>query len=398
MVDLSKTLFRYARDGEEPLNDFFVSLLARTDTDKVLNAIHDDDDISFDNSARIIETQRSGLDRFAEENERRRTLDWVVRDNSKLVGYESKKGDNELDEKQLIEEWRKLRINSRGNEEVHLVAVTETTTQPDLEVDFIWKSWFDIGDAIINIRGKDKILDILSDYMREMGYESFTGFSDYEHTESWFVQRQNEVASFVTELEERAQGFKMYETPSGTKKGTINLHNRIREKPKQVREKSHRVFSTSHYVVPFHPNGYRSSNPDYNISEDGWYIAVVAPALNNELYIQLDTYPSKSSEIRGTFEEEADGIADLMESEGMHLATSRNSLQHHLPPNRYTTADEIEDVLENKAGRDQWKRLRFGWELDTSLSEEELQEDAIDRMEKLQDLFYEEDAIRRKGF
>lgn len=112
MADHEGELFRHI-DGEKSLNDFFSSLLARSNTSRVLNAVHRE--IRFRNDAEVVATQRDGLDEHPDENSKLRTLDWVVKDGGKMVGYESKTG-NPLDATQLQEERRKLNENADGRE------------------------------------------------------------------------------------------------------------------------------------------------------------------------------------------------------------------------------------------------------------------------------------------
>ena len=83
-----RTFFRHIR-GEESQNDFFLSLLAFSleHGPEVLNAIHDD--LTFSSQAEVVASQRDGLPKNSSDSDNF-TLDWVVRDSDKLVGYESK--------------------------------------------------------------------------------------------------------------------------------------------------------------------------------------------------------------------------------------------------------------------------------------------------------------------
>lgn len=160
MAEPKQNFFRYA-DGEEPQNDFFISLLSWSDVPYVLNIIHEEDNIEFDDSAEVIATQWDGLPRHPPENDTRRALDWVVKDETKLVGYESKCGDD-LRSNQLREEHRKLEYNT-NNREVHLFAFTEDIREPDVDADFSWKRWSDVGKAIIDIEEKSKPIEMMAE-------------------------------------------------------------------------------------------------------------------------------------------------------------------------------------------------------------------------------------------
>jgi hypothetical protein len=379
--------FRYA-EGEEPQNDFFVSLLSWGDVQKVLNTIHDEDNIEFDESAKIIGTQRDGLPHHPPENDIKRTLDWVVKDSTKLVGYESKCGDD-LTGKQLREERRKLEYNANGRD-VNLFAFTEGIREPKVEADFSWKSWSKVGKKVISLEEKSKTTEMMADMFRDMGYEGFTGFTEYEQSEQWHVIHQNEAVDLVLEATERAEGLRLYDRGQSH----IDHHNRVQTNIHHVKNKDYRGLAPPYYVFSVHPIGYRDKETEYDISNKSWYIALVIPALHNEVYVQMNTYPSKYESARQDMQEYAKEIARIVAAHEMHVDASWNSLIKEVEPTRYREPEEIANILKNKAGENSWKRLRFGWDLEMDKKPDDMIEEAARKMEKLHDIFY--DGIERR--
>lgn len=198
--------FRYV-DGEESQTDFFVSLLNQTDTARVLNAIHDK--LEFDDSAHVRATQRDGLPHHPVETDKRRTIDWVVEDNTKLVGYESKTGNDSLSSKQLREERLKLEHNA-GRKNVHLFGITEDVNKPNYGADASWLSWFDVGASVIDIENKSEAIEIMSDLFKHKGYEGFTGFAPFKRDEAWFISHQNDAVDLAFEVDKYADEVGLY--------------------------------------------------------------------------------------------------------------------------------------------------------------------------------------------
>lgn len=382
--------FRFVND-EESQTDFFVSLLARGETPRILNEIHDT--LQFDDTAEVIATQRDGLSFDSNKNDTQRTLDWVVADNEKIVGYESKRGDD-LYGKQLREERRKLQANA-GNRATHLYAFTEDRQDPDVDADYQWKSWFNVGRTIIELNSDSEILSIMTDLLKNSGYEGFTGFADYERSETWFIKHQNEAADLAREASDYAQGISLYE--KGTKH--TNLHNRATDSITDVEEKEYRAFGPSYYVFANQPSEYfNGAEVSYNTKNLGWYIAVVVPALHNEVYVQLNTYLSKDSEAKEIFRRYSKEIADLIVRNGLEMHASYNSLLKEISPTVHTTRSEIIDILENKAGSEQYKRIRIGKpSIDTDQPPREIVRETAEQIEEIHDLFYE-GVERRKEY
>ncbi len=387
MIETKRNIFRYV-DGEESQNDFFASLLSWAETPRVLNAIHTDDSISFDDSAEVVATQRDGLPEFAPENDHRRTLDWVVRDQTKLVGYESKCGDG-LSDSQLREERRKLEHNAHRRD-IHLFAVTEDVCEPEFTADATWKRWEDIGQAVIEMGDKSEAVEIMADMFRDKGYEGFRGFTEYRRDEHWLVTHQNETVDLVLEATDCAEDLRLYD------KGEKHLdhHNRVKKNIYDVKEKDHRSLGPPYHIFSVHPLGYRDTETNYNISGNSWYIAIIVPALHNEVYVQMNTYPSKDTDVKELLRDNADALTDIVTANDMHVETSWNSLSKEESPTRYTDPEDIRHVLSKKSGYKTAKRIRFGWEVDTDQSPDAIIEETADKMERLHTIFY--DGIQRR--
>ena len=373
--------FRYI-DGEESQTDFFVSLLDQTDTARVLNAIHDN--LEFDDSACVRATQRDGLPHHPKENNTRRTIDWVVEDDTKLVGYESKTGNDSLYPRQLCEERRKLEHNT-GRKDVYLFGITEDVYKPDYSDDASWLSWFDVGASVIDIENKSEAIEIMSDLFKDKGYEGFTGFAPFERDESWFVTHQNDAVDLAFEVGKYADGLSLY-----TKKNKhTDIYNRAKRNLNKVKKNGYHSLAPSYYIFAYQPTEYFSdADTNYNTSGVGWYLAIVVPALHNEVYAQLNTYLSKDDTARKFFNQYSEQIAQIIEENDMEFHASANSLFSETNPTVHTDPEEISRLIENEGGEGRFKRFRIGWEIDTDQSPKDIVEDASEKIEELHEIFY----------
>ena len=374
--------FRYV-DGEESQTDFFVSLLDQTDTARVLNAIHDN--LEFDDSAHVRATQRDGLPFHPDENDKRRTIDWVVEDDTKLVGYESKTGGDSLYPKQLREERRKLKHNA-GRKDVYLFGITENVHKPDFSADATWLSWFDVGAAVIDIENKSEAIEIMSDLFKDKGYEGFTGFAPFKRDEGWFITHQNDAVDLAFEVDKYADGLSLY-----TKKTNhTDFYSRAKRNLNKVKKNGYHSLGPSYYIFAYQPNEYFGDvDIDYNTSAGvGWYLSIVVPALQNEVYVHLNTYLSKDDTSRKFFNQYSGQIAQLIEENDMELHASGNSLFSETNPTIHTDSEEISALIENQGGKGRFKRFRIGWGVSTDQSPEDIVEDATEKIEDLYEIFY----------
>jgi hypothetical protein len=166
-----------------------------------------------------------------------------------------------------------------------------------------------------------------------------------------------------------------------------------------VKNKGWKCLGPSYYVFPNHPESYTEQETNYTIqSDDGWYIALVIPSLHNEVQVQLDTYPSKWNKHRELFGKYSSEITDLIDTHGMSIWASRNSMFREETPAKFDDLDQIQRILQQKCGQGGFKRLRIGWSLDMENKEPgELVADAANKMEALKDMFYK-DGQRRSSY
>lgn len=392
MTDHDRGLFRYI-DGEESLNDFFCSLLARSDTSRVLNAVHPG--LRFRDDAEIVATQRDGLNQHPNANSRRRTLDWVVRDEEKIIGYESKTDDS-LKRDQLFEERQKLVENADGRE-VHLYAITEDIRRPEVTAEFDWMSWRDVGKAVNDLAEdpdqESPIIRLMADMLTSEGYDGFRGFTDYRQSEEWFIKHQNEAIDLAFDTSKYAEGLNIYDKAS---KNT-DFHRRIRRDISMVRDNGHRALGPSYYVFTIVPEDYFEANPDYDVTEEGWDIQLTVPALHNEIFVGLNVYLSKRPELKELFRREAEELRDIVDSEEMTVKASYNSLFHNKTPGSYTKSDEVHRLFASEGGEGEYKRFRIGWPVRTDQGPTEIIEETAEKMEELHEIFYH-GADRKKSF
>ena len=377
-----RDFFRYI-DGEESQTDFFVSLLDQTDTAQVLNAIHND--LEFDDSAHVRATQRDGLTYHPDENDIRRTIDWVVEDDTKLVGYESKTSTDSLDSKQLREERRKLEHNA-GRKDVYLFGITEDVHKPDFGAEATWLSWYDVGAAVIGIENKSEAIEIMSDLFKHKGYEGFTGFTPFERDEAWFITHQNDAVDLAFEVDKYADGLSLY-----TKKTNhTDFYNRAKRNLNKVKRNGYHSLGPSYYIFAYQPDEYFDDvDTNYNTSAGvGWYLAIVVPALQNEVHVHLNTYLSKDDTSRKFFNQYSEQIAQLIEENNMELHASGNSLFSESDPTIHTDSEEISALIENEGGKGRFKRFRIGWEVDTDQPPEDIVENVTEKVEELHEIFY----------
>ncbi|MFC7070603.1 hypothetical protein ACFQL9_13195 [Halobaculum lipolyticum] len=383
-----RDFFQYI-DGEESQTDFFVSLLAQTDTARVLNAIHDE--LEFDDSAFVRATQRDGLPHHPDENDTRRTIDWVVEDKTKLVGYESKTGTDSLSAEQLQEERQKLEHNT-GTKEVYLFGITEEVHEPAFAADASWLSWFDVGASVIGIENKSEAIEIMSDLFKHKGYEEFTGFAPFNRDEAWLITHQNDAVDFAFAVDAHAEEVSLY---TDGRKNT-DFFNRAKTNLKDVHQNDYQSLGPSYYGFAYQPNEYFDDVVlQYNTTELGWYLSIVVPALHNKVYVQLNTYLSKDKRAREFFVEYSKEIAQLIDHHDMALHASANSLFAERTPTVHRDPDEIAPLIEDRGGEGSFKRFRIGWEVGTDQSPGDIVAEATEKIEELHEIFY--DGVERRS-
>jgi hypothetical protein len=371
-----KTFFSHIQD-EESQNDFFISLLSATlkHDATVLNAIHED--LEFTDQAEIVATQRSNLSLSHPKNEHKRTLDWVVRDKNKLVGYESKTNGNEPSKKQLIEEHRKLERNSKGRD-VFLYVFTDHPTDPIDWEKVTWISWYDVARQVRELDTYTDSIRLLQKMFDNKNYENFDGFESFEQSREWFTRHEKQIVQLAVEADRHLNEVDLYT------EGTNHLphHTNKWNLTNLLKHDSHSINQSIH-LIPFHPTG-QSEYVDKKYD-----IILAASSIKNELNISMHLHTSKNK-LEEFVQSNSETLAQIVDSHGMILQTSWNRLND---PKRnfkeYSDPDEIKDVLSKKIGSEYWKRLYFGWEINTTQSPNEIVSETVHRISELYEIFYE---------
>lgn len=203
--------FTTPKGYEERLNQQFSGYLhySLQISPELLNRIHEKRAISFSHKARLVAHQNSPLPRYTETGTDRE-IDWVVRDEDKLVGYESKYGDS-LKNTQLRDELDKLELNADGRDAI-LVAVTPHTTPPGvidrLETEQIrWMSWYTVSRRLRQTDDADvqpeqrPLLRMLQDLFEAEDMHSFTGFDHRDKLQYRYFIRDLRQELVATDLE-----------------------------------------------------------------------------------------------------------------------------------------------------------------------------------------------------
>ena len=177
--------------GEESLNRQFAGFLQYSlqNGPELLNRVHEDHPISFSEHASVVADQDSPLPQYTETGTDRE-IDWVIGDEDKLVGYESKY-DARLYEGQLRDELAKLRVNATDHQDPVLVVVTMHTTPVSLLERFEdesvhWLSWFTVFRRLNQMDESElppeqrPLCRMLQDLFKEEDMQPFTGFSHHD--------------------------------------------------------------------------------------------------------------------------------------------------------------------------------------------------------------------------
>lgn len=168
-----------------------------------------------------------------------------------------------------------------------------------------------------------------------------------------------------------------------------DFYNRVKQDLNKVKKNDHHSLGPSYYIFAYQPDEYFiDADTEYNTSGVGWYLALVVPALHNEVYVQLNTYLSKDDTARTFFNQYSEQIAQLIKENGMELHASANSLFSERNPTVHTNPEEIRALIENEGGEGRFKRFRIGWEVDTNQSPENIVVDATEKIEELHEIFY----------
>ncbi|MFC6838368.1 hypothetical protein [Halomarina ordinaria] len=371
-----RTFFRHI-SGEVPQNDFFLSLLAFSldHGPEVLNAIHDD--LMFSSDAEVIASQRNGLPRTPPDSGNY-VLDWVVRDADKLVGYESKTGSDIPSDGQLDGELAKLEANN-GGRDVYLYAFTDHHRNPIDRADVGWLSWYDVASRVQSLETINDSIKILQEMFDDNGYSRFSGFDEFEQSREWFLNHEEQIVKLAFEIGRRSEAFELYTKMHNQ----VPQHTTTKQLTKAFKNRA-RSLNQSVHAISYHPDESRK------YATKGYNPCLLAPAITNEVGVYMHLNTAKTDEIETFVRGNASALTDLVNDHGMTLRTSWNNLNH---PERkikqYSDASEIERVLKNNVGSEYWKRLYFGWQMDTDQPAKELVAEATHRIDELHRLFFD---------
>jgi len=372
---VKSTFFRHIRD-EESQNDYFLSLLAFSldHGPAVLNAIHDD--LTFSCEAEVVASQRDGLPRTPHDS-KNFILDWVVRDSDKLVGYESKTGSGIPSDGQLTGELKKLEVNS-GGREVFLYVLTDHHKNPIERADVRWLSWFDVASRVQSLDVTNDSIKILQKMFEDKGYDRFSGFERFEQSREWFLNHEEQIVKLAFEINRHSEKFEIYTSGHNH----LPQHTTTKQLTHALNYRS-KTLNQSVYALSYHP----IESPKY--ATKGYNPCLLAPVINNEvgLYMHLNT--NQTDEVKRFVRDNATTLSVMVADAGMTLRTSWNRLNHpKRKMKRYSDKNEIKDILKNKTGAKYWKRLYFGWQLDTDQPAREIVEELNDRADELYRLFF----------
>lgn len=171
---------------EEQLNDQVIAHLhySLQQDSTLLDLILEDLPVEATDKAEIVAHQTDPLPITA-DTDTDREIDWVVRDENTIIGFESKYGDK-LRSKQLEDELAKLNANA-GSRDVHLVAITHHAGEPSVMDQFdtepiSWLNWYTISQTFEQVDPEEISpaqrvpLQMLQDLFEVEDMTPFTGF------------------------------------------------------------------------------------------------------------------------------------------------------------------------------------------------------------------------------
>ncbi len=298
----------------------------------LLNRAFENTPVEFSDGAEIVAHQYDPLPRQA-DTETNREIDWVIRDDDKLVGFESKYGAS-LGTKQLQDELAKLRANADGRE-VHLIAITRTANAPSLIANFesepvYWTSWFTISKEMERAN-REQIpaeqrasLQMLQDLFEVENMEPFRGFDHKDKQQYKYFIR--DLRPEVNEIDLENRG---------------NIHTWTDESPQP--SGGSRI-SPKYIAIPFvdknRPDHYEEGRPR---SKRASYLLVIVDTELQKVYAGVVFDIQKISKHRKMLIEKGDAIADECHSQGFEMWIGRHSLNNwEVPP------EKTQDIVEMK--------------------------------------------------
>lgn len=358
---------------EETLNDCFADLiddsLARGPS--YLNYLFDDV-VSFGTEAEIEGTDREPLPHRDEGTDR--AIDLTIGDESKIVGFESKRRDS-LSESQLQDELDKLEHNA-GGREVILIAVTESLSEPGLLSKFSeevrWTSWFRITQRAFTADSLDvswnPTISRGKKMFREFGYNEFDGIDTEDFRISvWELWKQ--IATQRDGLDTGSRWpYRMIKEPAGTSKG-------------------YRPVDPDWMILTFNESSKQPSETCYTL---------LSNKKTEVVWMSVATHPNKKESVRDLYCEHAEQLADrVIEAEldviqfPLNWLVGRKNLpeghRKNVQAMQLSTRKELVEAFSDKEGMKNdganWFILGYPISLSTPL------EDSLRHLNRLQALF-----------
>lgn len=328
----------YAPNGyEEDLNQQVIGHLhysLQTDA-TLLNEMLAETAVSFADGASIVAHQDDPLPHTS-ETEIDREIDWVIRDDHRLVGFESKYGDT-LTAAQLRDELRKLRANA-DEREVHLIAVTHHADAPSVLDEFDdepvhWLNWISLVKRLhrVNadeIRPEQRVsLQMLRDLFEVEDMEPFTGFDHRDKEQYRYFVRDLRPELETLNLENRGR-----------------LHNWIQEKSSPA---GYTRIVPKYLEVPF----FHESRPTLN--ENGRprgkrasKFTVVVDLEEHTVHAGIVFQTNRYDSHRQMLQDHRDTVVEHCHEQDFELWIGRNSINHRsVPPQKTDDPDQMREWL-----------------------------------------------------
>lgn len=368
---------------EEALNDCFADLVDDTlmRGPSFLNYLLDGL-VEFHPSARIEGTDRETLPDVEGSTIR---IDLTVRDDSKIVGFESKRRDT-LSKGQLRSELEKLEHNAGGRDTI-LVAITEDLNEPDiistLPTQVRWTSWFHLAQQAFAADSLDDswgpTTSRAQKMFREFGYNEFDGIDSDEFTVSvWELWKL--IARQIESLDTGMRWpNKLLRVPRGTSKGW-------------------RPVDPDWMLLTFDETGRQPSKTCY---------ALESNKETQEVRVGLVIHPNGQEEVLEFLCENAEALADRVLAEELEviqfpinwLVGRKNLPKGHgsartakFPSKRQELFEAFSDRegMENAGA----KRFFLGYSVDSSGA----LESSVDNLSRLQAIFETEEGPKLSSF
>jgi hypothetical protein len=366
---------------EEKLNDCFADLLDDTLTrgPALLNFLLDGI-VEFEEGAEVIATDRDPLPFRSEGKDRK--IDFTIGDDSKIVGFESKRKDH-LKRSQLTDEYEKLEYNADGREPL-LVAITEDLKEPGIisqvNGDIEWSSWFYLSQRLFEYDPSGEewkpTVSRAQKMFREFGYTDIDGIDEKEFRVSvWELWKQ--IASQVSEIEP----------------GERFPHKTIKE-----------VKGTSRGWKPIDPDWMLLTYSNGSSGEHSeTSLAVLSNKKTKQVWVGLSVRPWGDKELQEFMCDNSKALAERVLEEDMvviqfplnYLVGRKTLPEKHskaVTAKQPSSKEELNEAFSDRKGmeNDGANRFVIGYPVSTSNA----LEDSVESIHRVHELFDADDSLR----